>query len=147
MTLTTFFIIVLIIVVIVVALKFEYRYFTKKLKHIIKCPIKYEVHDDIVIYNKKYKDELHDLLGETIDEYKYEYNPKVLISSRITRPVNDFVNEMKNAHKETIVSDLLNSTIPFYNMTTTLLDNSCDYGVLSKKSDLNIVYNNGYVLY
>ena len=142
-----FFIIILIVVIVVISLKIEYKYFTRSLKHIIKCPTKYEVHDDIIIYNKKYKDEIEDLLNKSIDVYKYKYHPKVLITSRITKPVSDFINDVKNYRKETIISDVLNSAIPFCNAANILLDTTCDYVVLSKKSDLNIVYDNGYVIY
>lgn len=147
MQLITFFIAVCVVIIIVILLRIEYKYFTKSLKHIVKCPIKYEVYDDVIIYNIKYKDEMETLFDKTMNEYKYKYIPKVLISSRITKPVNNFISDVKNIHKETIVSDVLNSAIPFCNVVNDLLDTTCDYEVISKKSDLNVVYNNGYIIY
>ena len=135
--------ILLIIVIIICVIENSRFYSSSKIKY--KCPNTYEIYnyktDKILIYNDKYLN----TNKVNIEEYKYQYKPKILISTRLVNPFKQSIKTLKNIDKDTIATDITSSVKPYLNFIVNTIDFESGYTVLSNIPDLKIISDENYI--
>lgn len=147
----TIFIIIIIIVVLVCGT--ENYIFNRKIKLTIECPKTYVIIKDVgIVYNTKYRKTITDKEWESILppglKQGFAVVPKVLLATRINKPVKTLVSNLTGINQETPVTDLFNTSIPFINDIYNIINvTPSKYKVIAYKSNLNVATNNEYMFF
>ena len=143
------------VVIIVIILIVENVYYNTKIRYKFKTPNTFDIHEievldndgdtvknDVLIYNVSYSKELN---KSYFDKYKYTYEPKMLLLTRLIKPVKESCKTFKNIDKDTAITDIAEGVVPYINYMDNMIQPSNSYKVLSNIPDLKITTDNEYV--
>ena len=143
--------IIIIVLIIIIICIIENKRCQSTYKQTFKCPNTFEVYklklndseneEDILIYNTKDFDKSK----INTSDYKYTYKPKILMSTRIIKPIKKSLNIFKNIDKDTMITDAVEGVLPYFNYANELLVAESKYRVLSNIPNLKTTSNEEYI--
>ena len=138
LTLKGFIIIIIIILILLILSKFENK-LNQSNKQSFKTPNTYikaklKDGDEILIYAKSHEKDIEQFKNN----YKYSYDPKVLISTRLNKPFKESFETFKNIDKDSIITDTVGSVIPLLTYSNSLFNFNSGYKVLSNLDNLKV---------
>ena len=130
------FIILIILFIILILSILERNICISRIKYIGLLPITKTTYNDLTIYNVNY-------VGN-IERKKYNYQPKMLLSTRIRKPIKDIVIRFRSPY--TFITDLSDDIAKIVDFTTSGIQSiimDINYNCTSNKK-YNVIIDDNY---